>query len=409
MKRHHLLGREKSLPSPQRAQISLVAHKSPNVTDKRVCRALLSDKLLRAARTRPTSCKRYERSPKMACHLVSDTAILGDMKTPHAFDPLLGALPGVQSFRWLGSDSKQDQPTLRLETKQGVVELRTEQFRSNLSTATVDRLGAMKAPPQLVFAPAIAGGTATAFAEAGIGYLDLRGNCHIDVPGYFVHIEGKTQTAGSANAGASVRRPGYQVLFAYLARPELLKATVREVAAIAGVSRKPVSTMRKRLVDDEFIVESKTRAEWRPARHLEALNLWLGGYKTIVRPSLLRGRYRSREQDPFKLESALEEHFAGRDYAWGGAAAAFRQTHHYRGPTTVVHGNLGNGFGKIQVMPAQASPNLLVLGHIGEIRGPEPHLAHPLLVYSELYQDPNERAREAAQVYFERFLTGVGA
>lgn len=129
----------------------------------------------------------------------------------------------------------------------------------------------------------------------------------------------------------------------------------------------------------------------------------------MVRPSLLHGKYRTREQDPLKLESVLEKALGERDYAWGGAAAAYRQTQHYRGQTTVIHGDLGDALETIEARPAAESPNLLVLGHIGAVRGNVPHLAHSLLVYSELYQDPNERAREAAQVYSDKFLGAMGA
>ncbi len=348
-------------------------------------------------------------SPESTCHLLGDRSILGDMKTPDTFDSLLNQLPGVISFQWFGALAVRGLPKLRIRTKHGTAELRAEQFRSHLSMATVDRIVAMDTPPDLVLAPAIAAGTATAFVEAGIAYLDQRGNCHIDVPGYFMHIEGKTQEPDTAHVDASLRRPGYQVLFAYLARPELLDATVRDAAAAAGVSRKPVSTLRRRLLADKFLVETKSRTQWRKARHLEALNLWLGGYKTMVRPSLMQGTYRTREQDPLKLESALEAALGEQDYAWGGAAAAYRQTQHYRGETTVIHGALGDALNTIGVRPAPESPNLLVLDHIGAIRGDTPHLAHPLLVYTELYQDPNERAREAAQIFFEKFLGDMAA
>lgn len=183
---------------------------------------------------------------------------------------------------------------------------------------------------------------------------------------------------------------------------------MREVAAIADFSRKPVATLRRQLIADTFLVETKARTHWRATRHLEALNLWLGGYKTTVRPSLLQGSYRTREQDPLALESKLEAALGERDYAFGGAAAAYRQTQHYRGTTTVVHGDVGDALDSIGVRPATESANLRVLGHIGAIRGDVPHLAHPLLVYSELYQDPSDRAREAAQVFFEKFLEEAG-
>lgn len=334
------------------------------------------------------------------------------MGIPNSFDDLLHNLSGVQSFQWFGFGERSGQPKLRIHTKQGRFEFSVEIFRSHLSQDKADHIAGKRASglPRLILAPAIGSGLSRQFVEAGLSYLDARGNCHFDLGVFFVHIEGLSGTSHAAPAlDKGIRRAGYQVLFAYLADPELLNAPIREVASVAGVSRQPVSTLRRRLIKDKFLVETKSRTSWRTTRELEALNLWLGGYKTVVRSSLLQGTYRTRELDPLKLERELEELLADRDYAWGGAAAAYRQTQHYRGETTVIHGDLGQALGKIEARPASQSSNLLVLGHIGEIRGTTPHLAHPLLVYSELYQDPNERAREAAQVYYEKFLGDIGA
>ena len=61
---------------------------------------------------------------------------------------------------------------------------------------------------------------------------------------------------------------------------------------------------------------------------------------------------------------------------------------------------------EVRAVPAQDEGNLTILRTPGIVafEGSEPHLAHPLLVYSEMLASPEPRMREAAQEIRERFL-----
>jgi hypothetical protein len=60
---------------------------------------------------------------------------------------------------------------------------------------------------------------------------------------------------------------------------------------------------------------------------------------------------------------------------------------------------------QLNLLPAKDGP-VVVLGVPGPLglEGPAPHVAHPLLVYTELLVEGDERAREAAEEIRSRYL-----
>ncbi|HUH06129.1 MAG TPA: type IV toxin-antitoxin system AbiEi family antitoxin [Kofleriaceae bacterium] len=329
----------------------------------------------------------------------------------------LEQVPGVRSYKVLrpvgGRGDQEIDALVRLRTEAGTSDLLVQQFRSHLSHKAVDHVIAnagRAAEPVLVLAPHIGAGLAAKLVAAGLNYLDADGNCHIAAAPLYIHIEGKT-AATRRSADKGIRSAGYQVLFAYLADPTLLDATVRSVAERAGVSRQPVSDMRRRLVEDQYVFETKTATRWHRRRLQDALGLWLGGYETVLRPSLLWGTYRT-DTDPSELEERIAQAFpkAGlTEFRWGGSAAGFRLTGHYRGERTVVH---------VPEVPATlpkrlralSDPrgNLVLMNAFGSLNwAPDRDTVHPLLVYAEMLNEAGERAREAAKELYDEHLAPI--
>ena len=142
-----------------------------------------------------------------------------------------------------------------------------------------------------------------------------------------------------------------------------------------------------------------------------ALDLWLAGYATSVRPSLLVGSYRTQDIDPAALETRIAPILDKNcEWRWGGGAAALRMTGYFRGEKTIVHvAEAPVDLPKeLRAVPDRLGP-LSVLrspGHSG-FKGTTVDTAHPLLVYTELLTDGSERAREAAQLLAERYSIGT--
>lgn len=322
---------------------------------------------------------------------------------------LLLHVPGVISAEFGAAESS---IALTLRTTTGAHRLRVRRERSHLTNAVVEHfitsLGS-DGEPVLLLARQIGAGLAPKLMNAGVNYLDLRGNCHFALPKFFVHVEGKSGPR-STSTEKGLRSAGYQALFAFLAEPVLLNAPVREVAARAGVSRQAVLDLKDRLADALYVGRTFTETSWIPRRLRDALALWLHGYETTVRPSLLCGTYRTKEADPSVLEERVTNSLAPGSYRWGGTAAAFRLTGHYRGERSVLHVEREPPPDLGRQLRALSDPqgNLLVLRAPGKLNwdaGTE--TVHPLLVYSEMLDEGSERVREAARILLEGHLGGL--
>jgi len=205
----------------------------------------------------------------------------------------------------------------------------------------------------------------------------------------------------------ALRTPSYQVLFTVLAKPDLISAPVRTLASAAGVSRQAVVTLQERLSELGHVTKGSRGYVWARAGQRRALDLWLAGYATSVRPSLLVGSYRTQDADPAGLEARIVPILdkCG-DWRWGGGAAAHRLNGYFRGEKTIVH--LADAPvdlpQKLRAIPDRSGP-LVFLRTPGPegLKGATADTAHPLLVYTELLTDGNERAREAGQRLAEQY------
>ena len=321
----------------------------------------------------------------------------------------LNSLSGIKSFQLDMSASLTYDAVLLIESKAGKQRLLVHQYRSHLTHKIADQLLARAEPEQdlLLLAPHVGNRLAAKLEEAGVNYLDQNGNCHIELGPLFIHVEGR-RSAPVARVDKGLRSAGYQVLFTYLAAPSLINETVRSVAELAGVSTRPVHDMKHRLLEEEFVVKTRSSIKWVPRRRQDALNLWLHGYETTVRPSLVWATLRTRDT-PDELEAHLPtvlQTMGVSEYRWGGTSAGFRLTGHYRGERTTVHiHSLPGDFRKRLKGVTDPSGNLVLMNAVGDLNWqPDQETAHPLLVYSEMLSERNERAREAAQDVFEKFI-----
>ena len=300
---------------------------------------------------------------------------------------------------------------LTIKTPTSSERLYCEIKTSNMSNAMAAQAIALARTfkPLLVAAPIIGGGAGDFLAAHEVSFVDLRGNCYLDLGGrYVARIQG--QRGDRPAAAKALRTPSYHVLFAVLADPSMISAPVRALAAAAGVSRQPAVTLRGRLEELGHIVRTKTGYTWTPMGARRALDLWLAGYATTVRPSLLLGSLRTEDVDPTALEARLAPILDKRSaWRWGGGAAAHRLTGYFRGEKTIVHvaEESPDLLKHLRAVPDRNGP-LVIMRSPGPagLKGATPDTAHPLLVYTELLTDGTERALEAAQEIAERFVIG---
>lgn len=286
--------------------------------------------------------------------------------------------------------------------------------RGALGFAALERIVAAAAQagaPVVVVAAAIGPELRAAMVERGLGYLDLAGNCHLELDGgnLTVHIEGRRRAARPVGAGG-LRAAGYQVLFALLADERLLACTVRDLAEAAHVSRHAAHSLTARL-RDEGLLQRAGRSEhvFAPSGRETCIDRFAVGWADVLRGRKLAGRFRMREAEPRAVVEAVERvfHAAKVPFGFGGAHGSSRWVRYLQSDETVVH---TAAFGPELVRELGAVPDrhgpLLVFRTMTsrDLAADVVDTAHPLLVYAELARSADPRAREAASLLLEKLV-----
>jgi hypothetical protein len=284
-----------------------------------------------------------------------------------------------------------------------------EHKSSHITAAVAEQLRAMQKRSSthwLLMAPHVGAPLGEALEQARVHFVDLAGNCRVAVGTRFLaRVQGRS-AAPRPREAKELRAPGYQVMFALLAAPELVSESQRAIAAAAGTSRQPVTDLIARLLAEGVLVRRKGSVAWVSGPDRVLFDWWLTGYRATLRPRLLVGRYRVPPSgEPKSVEQWLQDHATNLHF--GGGAAAHQLEPYYRGPLTVVHAEPPSEAvrRKLKMLPA-VDGDLVWLRPIGEVslRGEQPHTVHPLLVHAELFADPEPRAAEAAELIRDRWL-----
>lgn len=123
------------------------------------------------------------------------------------------------------------------------------------------------------------------------------------------------------------------------------------------------------------------------------------GYRDVLRPSLLVGRYKTPSSDPSKLEARLVEVLGEPGVLrWGGAAAGTGSPDSIGARVRSCTTPRGRRR-RSRSSPRWRSPDgdLIVLRLPGPapMQGPQPTVVHPLLIVAELLAEPDERGWRA--------------
>lgn len=300
--------------------------------------------------------------------------------------------------------------TLRLTTPAGDTVLPFELKRTHLTREMAERLVhlAGQHPGLVVMAPAIGRELGELFARNHVHFVDLAGNCFLQIADrYVARIQGQRAQARPP-AEKALRTPAYRVLFALLVDPELLHATARVLAeAAGGVSPQTANDVRARLLAAGILLQTRGGVRWAPGQRKRALDLFLVGFPALM-PGFVLGRYRAKQRTPEELEADLAPRLtAVGEWRWGGGAGARRLTGFYRGDRTIVYLRDPDlvALRALPLVPDAAGPVTLarIPGPLA-FEGPNAEVVHPLLVYADLLAEGNERAREAAAEIHRRYL-----
>lgn len=164
--------------------------------------------------------------------------------------------------------------------------------------AKTHRLHAEPNAVPVIAAPYISERAASICREHGLGYFDGAGNCHLAGPGFFVHVEGRPNTAPDTRAADDLFAPKSSRIVRALLEHRQRVWQVQGLAAEMRVSLGLASRVKRKLVHQAFAEVTADGVRVRePATLLEA---WAESYRNRARPVFVYSL-----DDPATLEGRL--------------------------------------------------------------------------------------------------------
>ena len=234
---------------------------------------------------------------------------------------------------------------------------------------------------------------AEALRVQGIEFLDAAGNAFLNQPPLLVFVNGqqRIEEPPALERGRAFQTTGLQVLFALLARPELVVRPYREIATAAGVAHGTVGWVMAELPGLGYVANVGGRRRLVNGERL--LDRWTEAYARTLRPKLLLGRYRG---DLGALQKATP--WPG-GVLIGGELAAARLTRHLRPGTATFYAQAVDPKALLKlVLKADTGGNVDFRRRFWNFPAEETQLTPNLLVYADLLAIGDARCLETAQL-----------
>jgi len=235
---------------------------------------------------------------------------------------------------------------------------------------------------------------ADALRAQGVEFIDAAGNAFLKQPPLLVFVKGQrpTDEGLAPERGRAFQATGLQVLFALLARPELVARPYREIAPAAGVAHGTVGWVMAELPGLGYLAEVGGRRRLINGERL--LDRWTEAYARTLRQKLLLGRFRG---DMAALHARTAQWPGG--LLIGGELAAARLTRHLRPGTATLYARAIDPRVLLKlVLKADADGNVDFRRRFWDFPGEEAQLTPTVLVYADLLAIGDARCLETAQL-----------
>jgi hypothetical protein len=149
--------------------------------------------------------------------------------------------------------------------------------------------------PVLLVTPYCPHAIADELVGAGVNFVDLAGNAHLRVPGFWLYLHGRKPTRALARAvrgerGVLAGAAALRVIYALPARPRE-QWKMRELAAKAGVGLGWTHAIVQALRHEGIVRQAKRRGPTVVLDRGPLLDRWVTDYGPILRPHLVLGTY----------------------------------------------------------------------------------------------------------------------
>ncbi len=233
--------------------------------------------------------------------------------------------------------------------------------------------------------------------ENNIPYIETNGNIFIKNNRVFLLIDtNKKIKVQKETTNRAFTKTGLKVIFHLLANADLINRSQREIAKTTGVALGNIPQIITGLKKTGFLIPlNRNTYVWE--KRSELLNRWIDGYATVLRPTLVKSRYKIRDDwHNIKLHKGVS--------AWGGEPAADILTNNLRPEKLILYTKEEKTelIGSYRIIP-DINGELEVLDMFWNNTTGDT-IAHPILIYAELMITGGKRNIETAQIIYEKYI-----
>lgn len=175
--------------------------------------------------------------------------------------------------------------------------------------------------PIIAIAKFIASDIARELKEKKINYIDRAGNAFIKQDELLIYITGqKPDKPANFNQSRAFQESGIKLIFQLLTQPDDLQLSYRNLAEKTGIALGSVSIIMKELEDLRYVVKTKNSRYLKNKKEL--LERWILAYNDVLRPRLLKKRFRFSNNDAYNKWQDLPLNVISGRNIWGGEPGA---------------------------------------------------------------------------------------
>lgn len=282
------------------------------------------------------------------------------------------------------------------------VEAKSHARKSNIGIILSQFQDQNKNKKWLLIADYLAKDVAETLQQENYNYLDTAGNAFIKAGKLFIFVEGKKKEANEKkNQSYAFQEVGLKLLLMLISDVENLQLSYRALAEKTNISLGSVSNIFSGLEEGKFIMKSHRKRVLKDMDTL--LERWIIAYNEIVKPRILRKKYRLADENQNFLDVDQREF----GFLWGGESAAGLITNYLKSSNYTIYydGDLSALAKNLKLIPDN-NGNVEVYNTFWteDLKLKYQNTAPPLVVYADLMGTSSSRNIEAAKIILENGL-----
>ena len=289
--------------------------------------------------------------------------------------------------------------TFNLNTKKAIV--RYAEIKKEIRKHHIPQLKELqhKVGPLMLVAERLYPNIKNLLNEAGIDWIDVAGNIHLEEGETLIWIDHHTTTPIQKKKNRAFTKTGLKVVFLFLHDENWLNKTYREISQTADVALGNIKHVLDGLKEHEFVY-AKNKDMLKLKNRDRLLDQWITAFADELKPRIQKGRFKLINKE---TEQNWKNLPLGEQDQWGGEPAADLLTNDLKPVEYILYTrkNRAELIKKLKLIP-DGNGKIEIREPYWTVENELPNIAPRLVVYTDLMVTGDPRnIKIAEEIYAE--------